>query len=200
MGNPVAGVGDAFAASNARPAAAGIGVPLLARFVKLGRLDAVDMDVVVAVTPPPRLKPVPVTPMVVGVPKVRPVSAGMKSKPSEEQTRSLRPRGERAQGEHAFYIPFETWVRTCRGFRRAEGQPGVRRRGHRVLLDLLRSRTSPESSGRTTAPEVRRHDANSDAVYNNGDFKPEGIDQSQLNAGGTCFIDFYSPRSVPLLI
>lgn len=75
MGNPAAAVGDAFAASNARPATAGMGVPPPARFVKLGRLDAVVMDVVVAVTPPPRPNPTPVA-MVVGVPKVRPVSAG----------------------------------------------------------------------------------------------------------------------------
>lgn len=87
MGNPVvAAVVDTFAASNVRPAAAGMGVPLLARCVKLGRLDAVDMDVVVAVTPPPSPKPLPVAmvAMVAGVPKVRPVSAcGTKSKPSE---------------------------------------------------------------------------------------------------------------------
>lgn len=75
MGNPcpVATVGDAFAGSNESPVAVGIGVPLLARFVKLGKLDVVDMDVVVTVTPPPRPKAVPVA-IVVGVPKVKPVS------------------------------------------------------------------------------------------------------------------------------
>ena len=73
MGNPVAGVVDTFVASKESPVGAGKGVPLLARFVKLGRLDAVDMDVVVAVIPPPRPKLVPVV-IVVGVPKVKPVS------------------------------------------------------------------------------------------------------------------------------
>lgn len=76
MGNPVdTTVVDAFAGSNVSPVATGMGgVPLLARFVKLGRLDTVDMDVVVAVMPPPRPKPVPAVARVVGVPKVKLVS------------------------------------------------------------------------------------------------------------------------------
>lgn len=76
IGNPVVALVDAFVGSNESPVAADMVVPLLARFVKLGRLDAVDMDVVVAVIPPPRPKPAPVA-MVVGVPKVRPVSAAI---------------------------------------------------------------------------------------------------------------------------
>jgi len=73
MGNPVAATVDTFAGSNASPVAADMGDPLLARFVKLGRLDTVDMDVVVAVTPPARPKPAPAA-MVDGVPKVKLVS------------------------------------------------------------------------------------------------------------------------------
>lgn len=61
---------DVFAASKESPDGTDMGVALLVRFVKLGRLETVDMDVVVAL--PPRPKPIPVT-MVVGVPKVKPV-------------------------------------------------------------------------------------------------------------------------------
>lgn len=72
--NPaVAGV-DTFAGSKASPEAVAIGVILFVKFVKLGRLDAIDIDVVVAVMLPPRPNvPVPAT-MVVGVPNVKPVS------------------------------------------------------------------------------------------------------------------------------
>jgi len=70
--NVVAGV-DTFAGSKESPEAVGMGVALFVRFVKLGRLDAIDIDVVVAVMLPPRLNPVPAT-MVVGVPNVKPVS------------------------------------------------------------------------------------------------------------------------------
>lgn len=70
--NPVAAVVDVFAASKESPDGADIGVVLLVRFVKLGRLVTVDMDVVVAVIPLPRPKPVPGT-IVFGVPKVKPV-------------------------------------------------------------------------------------------------------------------------------
>lgn len=70
----MATVVDAFAGSNESAVAVDMGGmdTLLARFVKLGRLDAVDIDVVVAVILPPRPKPVPVA--MVGVPKVKPVS------------------------------------------------------------------------------------------------------------------------------
>lgn len=119
MGNPVAAVVDAFAGSNERPAATGdMGVPL-ARFVKLGRLDAVDMEVVVAVTPPPRPKAVPVA-MVVGVPKVKPVSPRREKIKCHQNTgRDLFFELKRARGHFPIHVfeassSYLSWISACR--------------------------------------------------------------------------------------
>lgn len=64
---------DTFVGSKESPVAVGMDVGLFVKFVKLGKLDAMDIDVVVAVMGLPRPNPVPAT-IVVGVPNVKPVS------------------------------------------------------------------------------------------------------------------------------